>query len=210
MAEFPGKPYILFGHSMGSFMARTVLSKYPDCGIAGCVICGTAWQEKAVLAAGIPAAKLVCKLAGETKPSAFLHKMAFGSYNDRIPESRTSFDWLSRDNAAVDRYAADPLCGFIASAGLMRDMMMGIGFIQKEESLAAMNQELPVLFTAGEADPVGNYSKGVLRAAEEFRKAGMKHVEVKLYPGCRHEILNEIGREEIFRELGQWISAIKE
>ena len=205
MEQYPEVPYVLFGHSMGSFMARTILAKYPDSGITACVICGTAWQSGALMAAAVPMTKLVCKLDGETDPSPKLQNMAFGSYNKRIENCETEFDWLSRDKQTVAKYAADPLCGFVASGGLLRDMMAGIAYIQKNSTLAAMNKELPVLFTAGEEDPVGNYGKGVWKAAEEFRKAGMKNVSVKLYPGCRHEILNELNREEIFRELGQWI-----
>ena len=210
MARYPDVPYVLFGHSMGSFLARTVLAKYPDSGITACVICGTAWQSSALLAVGLPLAKLICKLDGETVPSAKLQNIAFGAYNNRIEDRRTEFDWLSRDSAVVDRYAQDPLCGFIASGGLLRDMMSGISYIQKNSTLASMNKELPILFTAGEADPVGDYGKGVLKAAEKFRQAGMRHVSVKLYPQCRHEILNELNREDIFRELGQWILNPKE
>lgn len=210
MVQYPELPYVLFGHSMGSFMARTILAKYPDCGITACVICGTAWQSPALISAVLPLTKTVCKLDGETVPSPKLQNLVFGAYNKRIKNPRTGFDWISRDAEMVDKYVADPLCGFVATGGLLRDMMTGLAYIHKSSSLAHMDKELPVLFAAGETDPVGDYGKGVLKAAKRFREAGMRHVSVKLYPGCRHEILNETNREKIYRELGQWILNPKE
>lgn len=210
MEENPGVPYVLFGHSMGSFMARTILARYPDCGITGCVICGTAWQSGALLAVALPLAKAVCKSAGERKPSKMLYNLMFGSYNDRVEHLVTASDWLSRDKGVVNAYIDDPLCGFVATAGLYRDMLQGISYIQKESSLQAMNKTLPVLFAAGGDDPVGSYGSGVKKAAEEFRKAGMEQVKVKLFPLCRHEILNEINRSEVFAYLGGWIGRIME
>ena len=130
MEEFPGVPFILFGHSMGSFMARTILAKYPDSGITAAIICGSAWMPGAVIGAGKAVATLVCKKDGEQKPSQLLQNIMFGSYNKRIEHPRTACDWLTRDNKIVDVYVADPLCGFIPSAGLVRAMMDGLQYIQ--------------------------------------------------------------------------------
>lgn len=206
--RFEGLPYILFGHSMGSFIARTVLAKYPDCGIAGCVICGTGWQSPALLAVGLPMCNLICRREGEKTPSEFLHKLVFGGYNKRVEHLRTQSDWLTRDDRIVDAYIADPLCGFVPSAGLMRDMMTGISFIQKKENLANMNTKIPVFFIAGGDDPVGDYGKGVRKCAEEFKKVGMESVSVRIYPLCRHEIHNEINREEIYDDVSEWVSKL--
>ena len=202
---YPDIPYILFGHSMGSFMARTILCKYPDSGITAAVICGTGWQPSLALPALIKAADLIGKRSGETVPSKALEAMAFGSYNKRVEHKRTVCDWLTRDDAVVDAYIADPLCGFTPSAGLFRDMLSGIRYIQKPESLNAMKKDLPVFFIAGGDDPVGSYGKGVRKAAEAFRQAGMRDVTVKLYPLCRHEILNEVNKEEVFQDILTWI-----
>lgn len=204
-AEFPEKPYVLFGHSMGSFMARTILAKYPDSGISAAVICGTAWQPGAMLTAAIGISSLVCKTDGETNPSPKLQNLVFGGYNKRVEHVRTPFDWLSRDTGIVDAYAAHPLCGFTATAGLLRDMLTGMRWIQRKENLAKMDRELPVLFIAGGDDPVGGYGKGVAWTAEEFTKAGMKNVRRKIYPLCRHEILNELNRQEIYGDVLRWI-----
>lgn len=203
--QYPDVPYVLLGHSMGSFMARTILGDYPDVGIDACVLSGTAWQDAAVVKAGSMVYKIVCALSDETTPGVKTNKMLFGSYNQRIAEKRTPSDWLSRDNAVVDAYELDPMCGFIASSGLQRDMIQGIGYIQKKETLEAMKKTLPVLFAAGEADPVGNYGTGVRKAYDMFRGAGMKHVDIILYPECRHEILNELNRADVYRDISEWI-----
>ena len=210
MAEFRDVPFILFGHSMGSFMARTILAKYPDSGITAAVICGTGWQPAPVLAAGKAACALLCRAKGERAPSPLLQAMAFGTYNRKVEHPRTPYDWISRDNSVVNAYKADPLCGFTPTAGLMRDMMEGIAYIQREENLAKMGKALPVLFIAGGDDPVGSYGAGVRTAAEAFRKAGMERVDVRIYPLCRHELLNEINREEIMDDVSRWIDGVLE
>lgn len=203
--EFPGLPYILFGHSMGSFMARTMLCKYPDSGISAAIICGTGWQPAALLPAAIKMVDAVCKKDGETKPREKLQKLVFGGYNKRVEHPRTEFDWLTRDKAQVDAYIAHPMCGFTASAGLLREMMKGIAYIEKPESLNAMRKELPVFFIAGGDEPVGSYGKGVKKSAEAFKKAGMGDVSLRIYPLGRHEILNEINKNEVYEDVFQWI-----
>lgn len=207
MAEFPGVPYILFGHSMGSFMARTILARFPDSGITGAVICGSGWMPRAVIGAGRTIAGLIAR-AGEQKPSPFLQAMMFGGYDKRIDHPRTSCDWLSRDNRVVDAYVADPLCGFVPSAGLVRDMMNGLQYIQNNSNLQKMRKDLPCFFIAGGDDPVGGYGAGVTQAAEEFRKQGMQRVDVKLYPLCRHEIHNELNRTEVYEDVAAWIETV--
>ena len=208
MDEFPGVPFILFGQSMGSFMVRTILARHPESGIAGAIICGTAWMPGAVIGAGKAVAELICRKDGEQNPSAFLQKMMFGSYNKKIEHPRTASDWLTRDQRIVDAYEADPLCGFVPSAGLVRDMMTGLQYIQDGKNLDGMKKDLPVFFVAGGDDPVGNYGTGVEQCAAAFRKHGMKHVDVHIYPLCRHEIHNEINRQDIYKDLADWIEKV--
>lgn len=205
MARYPGVPYILFGHSMGSFMVRTLLSKHPDSGIHGCIICGTAWQPKLLLKTALLLAKVYCRDDGDKKPCPALQKLMFGSYNQRIEHVRTQNDWLTRDSKVVDAYEEDPLCGFVATAGLYSDMLNGIAYIQERDNLSAMNKELPILFTGGNEDPVGAYGKGIRDTAHAFSAAGMQNVTVKTYPLCRHEILNEINKAEVYRNICEWI-----
>lgn len=208
MAAYPDLPYILFGHSMGSFMARTILAKYPDCGIAGAIICGTGWQPRLALPALIRVVEGICKKKGERNPDQGLHSMIFGGYNKRIENPRTPNDWLTRDEEIVDDYNAHPLCGFIPACGLLRDMMQGIYYVEQPKNLENMKKHLPVLFIAGKEDPVGPYGKGVEQAAKAFRKAGMVHVTCKLYPDCRHEILNETNRQEVYDDILSWVQRV--
>jgi len=204
-AEMPGMPYFILGHSMGSFLTRTLLAEYPDCGVTGAIICGTGWLPNSVLHAGIAVSKLVCRIIGERNPSEMLQKMVFGGYNQKVEHPRTAFDWLNRDDRAVDAYVADPLCGFTASCGLLRDMMLGIRYNQKQETLRKMKKDLPVFFIAGGDDPVGSYGKGVRKAAQAFEESGMAELTVKIYPLCRHEILNEINKQDIYQDVYRWI-----
>lgn len=207
--RFGDVPYFLFGHSMGSFMARTILADYPHLQISGCVICGTGWQSEALLDVAIPMAKAVCKMSGEDKPSKLLVAMAFGSYNKRVEHKRTNSDWLSRNDDIIDLYEEDPLCGFVATAGLMRDMLSGIRYIQRKDTLAKMNKKLPCYFIAGGDDPVGDYGAGVRKSAQAFSEAGMERVDTKIYPLCRHEILNEINRQEVYTDVLNWVESLE-
>lgn len=207
MAAYPGVPYVLFGHSMGSFMARTILCKYPDCGLSAAIICGTGWQPAFALPALIKVVEAVCKRTGETAASGKLNDLIFGSYNKKVEHPRTAYDWLTRDNKVVDAYLAHPLCGFVPSGGLLRDMMQGIHYIEQPQNLAAMKKDLPIFFIAGGDDPVGSYGKGVHQTAGAFQKAGMTDVKTRIYPLCRHEILNEINKEEVYEDVLAWIES---
>lgn len=201
--EYPGLPYILLGHSMGSFMVRTILYKYPDSGISAAVISGTAWQPAAAMPAVVKILELACKKIGERNPSEKLQNLVFGQYNARVEHPRTAVDWVCRDNRVVDDHPM--LHGFRPSAGLLRDMMIGIDSVESRENLSRMKKDLPVFFVAGGDDPVGSYGKGVQKCADAFRKAGMTDVSVRIYPLCRHEILNEINRQDIFENILRWM-----
>lgn len=206
MELWPGKPVFLFGHSMGSFLARSCLILWPG-GLQGCILCGTGHLARPLVAAGSAAAEVTAKLRGEGNTSEFLRKMAFGSYNQRIPEAASPNAWICRDEAVVAAYDADPLCGLTPSSGLIREMMRGIRLITDPAKQKRMDPELPVLFISGEEDPVGEYGAGVRRALESFRKAGMKRAELKLYPGDRHELLNEPDRNAVCGDILAWLKA---
>ena len=136
--------------------------------------------------------------------NAFHNNLAFGGYNKAFAPNRTGYDWLSADSENVDRYIADPLCGADATVGLFRQMLHGIAFNQNPKNLARMDSSLPVLLISGDRDPVGDMGKGVRRTADAFRKAGLSDVTLKLYPGLRHEILNEVGKDEVYNDIAAW------
>lgn len=204
--EYPGIPYILFGHSMGSFLTRTYMIKYTD-KYDLAILSGTGHMSAALINAGHAAASLLCKLKGVHADGKMLNDIAFGSYLDKIDNPRTSHDWLSRDNAMVDKYLADPDCGYICTASVYRDMMYGIKYITNSANIVKMDKGKPVYFMSGDADPVGEYGKGVERAYKAFCKAGMRDVMFRLYPGGRHEMLNETNRSEVYEDILNWIES---
>ena len=203
--EYPELPYVLFGHSMGSFLTRTYLIKHPD-KYDGVILSGTGHQSPALVLGGNAAASVMAKLNGAMGDGAKLDSLAFGTYLNKIENPRTKFDWLSRDTEQVDKYIADPLCGFVGKIGLYRDMMQGIKFITDKKNIAQMSKEKPVYFMSGDGDPVGDYGKGVERAYKAFCDAGLHDVFMRLYPGGRHEMLNETNKEQVYQDILSWLN----
>lgn len=201
----PDVPYFLMGHSMGSFLARTYLIRYPGT-VDAAIIMGTGHQSPLLVSAGRAVAKASAKKHGLAAHSPAVESLAFGAYNKPFAPNRTAYDWLSVSEHNVDAYLADPLCGGKPSVGLFYEMLGGIRFISKSENLAKMNLSTPVLFISGDKDPVGEMGKGVKRAYESFRRAGVRDAELKLYTGLRHEILNEDCRAVVYRDLWDWIA----
>ena len=206
--KWPGVPVFLLGHSMGSFLARTYLIRYPGT-VAGAVLMGTGQMVPAVLAAARVLAAEEARRVGEDHASPLVTKLAFETYNRRFAPNRTAFDWLAANEESVDRYIADPLCGGDTTTGLFREMLSGIACVTKQENLRKMNLNTPVLFISGEDDPVGDMGKGVRRAYAAFRRAGVRDAELKLYPGLRHEILNEADRETVEIYWGIYVGKYK-
>ena len=203
--QYPDLPYVFFGHSMGSFLTRTFLIKYPALYDAA-ILSGTGQQSAALVNGGYLAAQLLTKKNGPRSSGQTLNDMAFGSYCMRIENPRTPFDWLSRDNDTVDRYIADPLCGFICKTSLYRDMMGGLKFLTDQKNINKMNRNAPVYFMSGAEDPVGDYGKGVEKAYKAFCRAGLTDVMIRLYPGGRHEMLNELNRSEVMQDILSWLN----
>ena len=203
--EYPELPYVLFGHSMGSFLTRTYLIKHPD-KYDGVILSGTGHQSPALVLGGNAAATVMAKLNGVMGDGAKLDSLAFGTYLNKIENPRTKFDWLSRDAEQVDKYIADPLCGFVGKIGLYRDMMQGVKFITDKKNIAQMNKEKPVYFMSGDGDPVGDYGMGVERAYKAFCDAGLHDVFMRIYPGGRHEMLNETNKEQVYQDILNWLN----
>ena len=204
-AENPGKPYVMFGHSMGSFLTRTFIIDYPD-KFDAVILSGTGHQGKALITGGNLIAKLLIKLNGYASDGQKLNDIAFGSYLDKIENAKTPFDWLSANEENVQKYIADPLCGFVCKTGLYGDMMQGIKYITDTANIAKMNTGKPVYFMSGKDDPVGDYGKGVEKAYECFKKAGCRDVMIRLYENGRHEMLNESNKEKVYQDILNWLS----
>lgn len=204
--KYPGVPYVILGHSMGSFILRNYLCRYGT-GIQAAVIVGTGMQPRPLLAAGKAVAAVQKLFCGGRHKSGLLNAMAFGANNKRISDRRTVMDWLSRDRKNVDAYLADPLCGFPFTVNGFQTLFELISRLYRSDNLKRMPQELPVLFLSGAEDPVGGYGKGVEKAYRSFLDTGMKNVRMKLYENDRHEILNETDRETVYADVYEWAKA---
>lgn len=204
-SKYPDLPYFLLGHSMGSFITRTFLIRYAGA-VDGAIVMGSGWQGAAKLAGGRLVANLAAKRLGRRATSDFVNNLAFGGYNKPFAPNFTDFDWIASDRAAVNAYAMDPLCGQRATVGLFQDMLGGIHFNQQPENLKKMDMDTPILFISGGDDPVGDMGKGVQLSHDAFRAAGVKDCSLLLYPGLRHEILNEPqSQQQIYADILQWL-----
>ena len=201
---YPGVPYVLMGHSMGSFITRNYLCRYGT-GISGAVIMGTGMQPKAVLDMARLVAGIQKFFCGPMHVSRLLDRLAFGGYGKGITDRRTAFDWLSRDRERVDRYIADPMCGFTFTVNGFGALFELVLRLYSPENLAAVPRELPVFMVSGDADPVGDYGKGVRRAYDSLVVAGLTDIRLKLYPGGRHELLNETNRSQVMQDICRWV-----
>lgn len=201
-------PYILFGHSMGSFITRAYVAGPCDRGLAGAILCGTGEQPRVLSAAGNLLARLIGRIRGPRYRSALIDSLGAGAYGKRIADARTPFDWLSTDPAVVDAYRADPLCGFMFTVGGYAALTDLTGEIADPAVVARVPHDLPLLFVAGAQDPVGDNGKGVRAAVQALRHAGVGRVDEILYPGMRHEILNEPGRDQVRADILVWIEDV--
>lgn len=213
-ATFPDLPVILMGHSWGSLLVRgwvarhgqdvtpAPAARYP---LAGLIIMGTAPDPGLTGTVGLALAKAQVRLHGRSRPSELLNRLSFATSTKGIEPLRTESDWLSRDEAEVDAYIADPWCGFTCSAGFFRDLTTAALLVNRRAAFEAVPADLPVLVISGEADPVGGWGKGVRKVAAGLERAGVRDLTLRLYPGARHELLNETNRDEVTADLLSWI-----
>ena len=204
-AKYPGVPYIMLGHSMGSFLTRQYLCLEGE-GLAGSIIVGTGDQPTGILRMGSAMSAIKNRVQGLSHHSRLLTFMSLGSYNKRIKPAPTKLEWLSRDEETVRAYNEDPLCGGLFTNNAYHEMFKSMLYLKKKENLRRMPKDLPILLASGEEDPVGSYGKGVYSVAEKYRSLGMKDVSLILYPGARHEILNEINRDQVYQDFLSWIN----
>lgn len=202
--EYPGIPYFLLGHSMGSFMARRYLMTYGD-ELTGAILCGTGEQTSATLFAGKTAAGILGAFKGQRYRSEFIRKTSFKGYNDRF-EKRTENDWLTKDQSIVDWYNGHKFCTFGFTINGYKTLFEVLTYIQKQENYNKIPKNLPIYMIAGEDDPVGNYGEGVKHIYKQYKDSGIKDISIKLYPNDRHEILNELDKETVYADVADWIA----
>lgn len=202
--QYPGVPYFLLGHSMGSFMARRYIMTYGS-ELDGAIISGTAKQSGISLCAGKLVASVIKACKGERYRSTFLKNAAFGANNKRFQPARTENDWLTRDTEIVDWYNANKYCTFLFTVNGFQTLFEVLTFIQKKDNYSKIPKNLPLFFVAGADDPVGAYGKGVTAVYQSYQNIGIADISMKLYEGDRHEILNELDRETVYADIAQWL-----
>ncbi len=200
--KYPNLPYFILGHSMGSFILQRYIEEYGK-ELNGAILSGSTGPNPLLLIPGNLVAKIAMILNGEKKKSPFLNKLSFGSYNNAFKPNRTEFDWLSRDEKEVDKYVEDPLCGFVCSTSLYYYLTKGMLSMHKKNNLQLIPKSLPIFIISGSKDPVG--ATTVPKLYKIYLGLGLNDVEMKLYENARHEILNEINREEVTRDIIGWI-----
>ncbi len=197
-------PLFLFGHSMGSFLSQRYISLYGN-SIQGVILSGTSGSQGPILNIGIGIAKREIAKNGPKARSPRLNDLSFGSYNKKFEPSRTEFDWLTRDEKEVDKYMEDPYCGGIFTTSFYYDFFKGLKENFKKSNLENIPKNLPIYIFAGDKDPVGNMGKGVLKLVKTYQRLGIKDLEYKLYKDGRHEMLNEINRDEVMEDVINWL-----
>ncbi len=202
--QYPGVPYFLLGHSMGSFLTRTYLIRYPG-DVDGAILSGTGQESAPLVALGKLLAGVERRRRGEHGVSPLVNSLSLGAYNRKFRPNRTGADWISSDPAMVDEYLADPLCQSPSTAAMFQDMMGGLQFIAKKENLARMDPNTPIFFFSGDQDPVGGMGKGVRKVYRMFQQAGCRDVRLRLYPGGRHEMLHETVGDQVQQDVLDWL-----
>ena len=202
--KYPDIPYFIMGHSMGSFLVRQYICMQGS-GLKGAVIMGTGEQSRAALSFAKGLSNVKSAIQKPEHHSKTITKLAFGTYNSKIKDNKTEYDWLSRDEEMVNRYIIDPLCGGTFTNQAFSEMFGSMIYLKKKDNLKKMPEDLPLLFVSGDADPVGAYGKGPRVAAKRCLDSGVENVTCKIYEGSRHELLNEINKEDVYSDIAEWL-----
>jgi len=206
--EHPELPMFLFGHSFGSFLAQEYIIRYGS-ELNGVVLSGSAAQKGPQVYGGRLVSSFERFIFGEKKQSNLMDKLSFGSYNKRFQDDGHQFSWLSSDLNEVKKYEEDSFCGSVFTTGFFYYFMKGLRNLYKKERLSLIPTKLPIYIVSGKEDPVGGYGKLVKQLFKVYKKNGIRDVQIKLYPGCRHEILNEINKNEVYVDILNWLNLIK-
>lgn len=196
---YPDCPIILLGHSMGSFASQIYTMRYQQT-VQGLILSGSNGKQGPILSIGLLLAKALARMHGRNKKSEFLHHITFGNYNRAFRPSRTDFDWLSRDEAAVDAYIENPYCGTVFPIGFYVDFFTGLHQLE-DKNISHNVPQIPTLIISGEEDPVG---KNIEELIQRYNKT-LLNVETILYPKARHELFQETNRQDVFEDVIQWI-----
>jgi alpha-beta hydrolase superfamily lysophospholipase len=205
--EYPSLPLFLMGHSWGSFLVQSYIEKFWEPRLAGCILSGTKGPDGgALVALGGPFLSLLMLFRKARSKSRLAAALADGAYKKAFSPARTPYDWLSRDEAEVEAFVNDPLCGQMPSITFYRDLALTLHKIHLKKNMARIPCELPVYVFSGSRDPVGNNGESPKSLVEQYTKLGLHDIEFVLYPDARHEMLHETNYEEVQENLLAWIN----
>ena len=203
-SEISSVPNIILGHSLGSLLARSLSIDYEE--LTNALIFSATSDHPGIKGRiGKPIAKMNSLLFGKRKQSKFLDFLTYIDFNKKIKSVKTKKDWLTRDELVVNRYINDPYCMQIFSNQFFCDLAYGILKVNEPLKIALMNPNTPILLLSGKMDPVGNFGKGILRIAKKFKTKKINKVTVKLFEDGRHEMLNELNKDEVYNYIYSWI-----
>lgn len=205
--KYPDVPYFMLGHSMGSILMRQYMQVYGN-GLSGVILLGVvAERSKAALCSG----RILCKFLSLVKSGHYRSKLVdtlvTGSFNRKFKPALTRADWVTSDAEHLEKYINDPLCSFVFTVNAYYHMLGGLQQVSKKESAFMIPKHLPILLAAGSEDPVGKFGKGVRKIFEQYKKAGIEDVSLRLYSGDRHELLNETDRQQVYADLYDWLKS---
>jgi len=196
---------ILFGHSMGSFVSQEYLSTYSK-NIDACILCGSSSPDF-IVKMGSFLSKTIYLFADKKKPARFMNNLSFGSYNKQFKPARSEFDWLTRDEKVVDQYIEDPYCGYICTVGFYQSFLSGFAKLHKKNKLKNIRKDIPIFIIGGSKDPVSNNGEGLRTLLVRYKENNISDVTLKIYDKCRHEILNELNKEEVYNDIKEWLGS---
>lgn len=199
-------PIFLFGHSMGSFAAQRYIIQHSK-EIDGVILSGSNGAHGIEVDAGVVVSKIMCKMQGRDEKAHLIDKLAFRGFNNKF-NKKTNFDWLTSDEKEVIKYIENPYCGEVFSNGFFNDLFMNFKYIRKSDNISKVNKDLPIYIISGDKDPVGKFGKGVVKLYKIYKSNGIKNIQYKLYKDKRHELLNEINKEEVIEDITKWLEVI--
>ena len=203
--EHPQQKIILFGHSMGSLLSREYVTRYGE-DLSAMALSGTASFMKGLGNVGLVGANVTKFFRGRKRSSTTLKSLFFSEFNKKFKPNRTKVDWISRDEHQVDLFEADPLRIEDFSTSVFIDILKGSKKINQKTTFEATPKHLPIYIFSGDKDPVGEMGTGVKKVARQYEKAGINDLTLKIYEGGRHEMLNEINKEEVERDFINWLN----
>ena len=202
-----GLPYVLAGHSMGSFIARLTASLYPDV-CDGLIAIGTGYRNPAA-PEGLLILDVISRAKGDRYISDFAEKVSIGSYNDRFLEENDRLSWINTLAGERELYRADPLCSFRFTVSAMHDLVKLNIECNSKRCFAGTKKELPIILLSGADDPVGDYGIGIWQVYKGYRRSGHDNVGMKLYKGCRHEIMHDVCKDEFTADVIRFLGAFR-